>query len=330
MKNNNKLIIQIFLIIILLFSIDIVAQEDDDHDFSKEETDEISSISLLAPDKLEIGIFPNSDGFMDAKFNLSGNYMTNFSSGVKADYSSRSNDISIKDEYEAKTITKELYLDINALDYIYPMSIGKESLLGFKGGASIMYLFDNKESAGYKNVQSQSVYFNEKKSIHNITPAIGGGLGGVFGSLISFTLDASFLPFVVIRESGEKRYSTYENAIPYSVTNYNIGYQAKVALERKGYSLGDFELFASFLNFSGEYMTKQEIITGNYKTTVKTVTDYTRIRFDAGFNYKMTYLQDLFNFIPIVSLAYSRNYESFDGSISFDEDVYKIGLMIAF
>lgn len=283
----------------------------------------------IIPEELILGIFPNTDGFMDGKFSYKKNYLTYCSSGLETDYSSTNDKVKESGRLESSTLKKEIKAELEALGFTIPMQFSETALFGLKFLANGMYLYNNLDTSGYKIDQGQTVYFNTKKNIHSLIPTVDCGLNGVIGEYFSIRLSGGYLPLVYIYEKGEKKYSSYDNPIKYNLRNTNAGYHAQGSIIFQNLPIGDFEIFGKFMNFGGNYQTNQELIIGNYKTTIKTDTDYTRRLIDIGINHKMSYLSEFSGYAPIVSVQYSKNRETLDEHVMFDESVYKFGFSLS-
>ncbi len=284
--------------------------------------------SRLSPEKLLLGVFPNTDGFTDSKFAYSKNYLIYFSSGIDANYTTSNDNITL-DNFESKTLKKEALVQLDVVNFTMPFDFGEDSLIGFKAGANCVYLFNNLDTAGYKEIQADTVYFNEDKNIHSITPSVDAGIKGAISTYLNFNITGGYLPFVLIKEKGEKNYSTYDNPIKYSLQNRDSGFQAQVSIDTLGLPTGDFGIWGKYIQFMGDYQTEQKLILGNYQTTIKTYSEYKKLIIDIGLNYKITFLKQYSDYVPILSVAYSKNQETLDGEILYDEDIYKFGVMVS-
>jgi len=283
----------------------------------------------ISPEELLLGIFPNTDGFMDGKFSYKKNYLTYCSSGISTDYSSTNDKVKESGKLESSTLKKEIKAELEALGFTVPFEFSEKTIFGLKFIANGTYLFNNLDTSGYKIDQGQTVYFNTKKNIHSLIPTVDLGLNGVSTEYFSVSLSGGYLPLVYIYERGEKKYSTYDNPIKYNLRNTNTGYHAQGSIIFQNLPIGNFEIFGKLMNFGGNYQTRQELIIGNYKTTIKTDTDYTRRLIDIGINHKMTYLAEFSGYAPVVSVQYSKNKETLDDNVLFDESVYKFGFSLS-
>jgi len=290
---------------------------------------ELKIKEYLNPEEIVIGVFPNTDGFMDAKFLVKKNYLTYLSSGIDADYTSRSASSAVKGLSESETLTREVITKLSLISFQLPFELGGSAMAGINAGVGGLYLFSREKSAGYKKVTEGTVYFHQKKDIHNLSPVAGAGICGVFSRFFSFSLLGGYTPLVYIKEDGEKNYSTYENPITYTVTNYNSAMNAEVSLMTHNLPFGDFEVSGRFIRFFGDYQTHQELVLGNYRTTVKTFSSYKKEIMEAGLYYKMTFLKRYTSYMPILSFIYSKNLETLDGTTISDESLYKLGIVVA-
>ena len=283
----------------------------------------------LNPEELGIGMFPNTDGFMDAKFLLKKNYLSFLSSGIDADYTSRSESSEVKDVSESETLTREVIAKLNAVNFQMPLELGSSVMLGINASINGIYLYNRSKSSGYKKVQDGTIYFNQKKNIHNVSPVVDVGITGVLTQYFSFKFTGGYTPLVFIKETGKKNYSTYDNPITYEVNNYNSSINAEVSLKTHNLGFGDIELTGRFIRFFGNYQTHQELILGNYKTTIKTFSSFKKDIIEGGLYYRMTFLKSFTKYVPILSLIYSKNLEMLDGSTLSDESLYKVGVIVA-
>ena len=284
--------------------------------------------SRLSPDTLLLGLFPNTDGFMDGKASLNKNYLGFLNSGADVTYSTMNDTANIENKLESSTIRKELLAKAQALGFQYPLQLGNIGFIGFKIAAGAMYIYNKNTTSGYRVEQGETVYFNSIKNMHNVTPSADAEINMVLTRYFNMHLTGGYLPYVFIMEKGRKLYSSYDSPITYSLRNSNTGYHVELTMSVTDLLIGDFELFGKFMNYSGDYQTRQELVTGNYRTTIKTYSENTRRMIDIGINYALTFVGNYISYIPILSLTYSQNYEKLGDSVLFDEGVYKLGVMV--
>lgn len=286
--------------------------------------------ATLAADEFSLGLFPNSDGFLDGILVFRQSFSEYLGCALQADYSSRMAAESEEDLYDAKTVAKQILVNAEALRFTMPVRLSEQALLGFSLAASGMYLFDQQDTSGYKADQSLTTYFNTVVRTHHLGPAVKGGVSGALSKYVGIHLSGEYFPLLYITESGTKRYSTFDNPIGYDVLNYNSGYQVMASLRTKGIAIGDLELRGRYLHFAGDYQTEIVRVVGNYRYTIETYANHARTFMEAVLSYKMSYLKNVIDFVPVVSVAVARHQESFTEGAESTKNVVKVGLMGAF
>jgi hypothetical protein len=286
--------------------------------------------SRLSPDKMLMGLFPNTDGFIDGKIELNRNYLGYFNSGFNVAYSAINDTSSKEGQFESSTLKKEVLARAQLFGGQIPIQMSENSFLGLKLAAGAVYSYTRSASSGYKTEQGETIYFNTKKDIHNVSPAADAEINIILSRYFSLHLTGGYLAYVFIDEQGEKKYSSYENPIKYSYRNINNGYHAEGSMILSDLPFGDIEIYGHFYNYMGEYQTDQVLITGAYLTKIKTYSTYSKRVLDIGVNYTLTFLAGYSQYIPIVSFGYTSNYEKIGDSVLFDQGVYHMGIMVKF
>jgi hypothetical protein len=285
---------------------------------------------LLRPSLLKLGVLPNLDGLLDGNFEATLKWSKYLSSGLEADYSGSSD--SAKETagaavLEAKVFQKDYTGRLRLLEFLVPMSLGGGSGIGLGAGLACGYSGLSQSLSGYKTVQGETVYFNQDKLVHRIMPTLDLSLAAA-GRKLSLDVSGAYLPYVLILEEGRKLYSTYPEAIPYSVTNVCSGWRGKLGIATMGSALGDISIGAEATGLFGKYGTIQKVVTGNYKTTIETYDDYSSISGTAYLEYRMGYLRKALGLVPALKLGCSLSYETFGAIPAEPELAWKAGLSL--
>jgi len=269
---------------------------------------------LLRPTLLKIGILPNLNGQLDGNFGTTVRWSKFFTSSAEANYSGSSEAFSEKiDEsvLSSKTFSKNSLVDLRFLDFLLPVSTNADTGFGFSAALSCGYNGLFQSTSGYKTVQAETIFFNQDKTIHKIMPTVDFGISGVLNRVFTFEVSGAFLPYVLMLENGSKLYSTYDEEIPYSLNNNCMGWKAGLGLGTISLPIGDLLLKGSAIGLFGIYNTRQDVVTGNYKTKIQTSTDYASLGLNATLEYKLGFLSKVFKIIPAVSLGYTYFQESY-------------------
>lgn len=282
----------------------------------------------LSGDKLLMGFFPNTDGFLDGKFDFNKSYLRYLNTSFNVTFSTVSDSTEEAEKFKSSSIQKDVTARAQLLGFQAPFQLSENGFLGLKLAAGSMYTYSKVSTSGYKVEQSSTVYFDTKKDVHNLSPSIDGEINMVLGRYFSLRVTGGYLPFVYIYEKGKKKYSTYEHPIDYSFRNVNQGFHVDGSLALTDIPIGDIELYGSLYDYGGDYQTEQMLMTGAYLTTIKTYSPYKTRLLDVGVNYTLTFLGGFSQYIPILSLGYATRYEKLGCSVLFNQGVYHAGLMI--
>ncbi len=293
--------------------------------------DAASISELLRPALLKLGVLPNLDGLLDGNFEATVKWSSRLSSGIEASYSGSSD--SEKEEsgsavLEAKSFRKDYAGRLRLLEFLLPLDLGGGTGLGIGAGLACGYSGLSQSVSGYKTTQGETVYFNQDKIVHRVMPTLDLELAASLGRRLSVEASGAYLPYVLVLEEGRKLYSTYPEAIPYSLTNTCSGWRGRASLSTSGFALGDIGIGAEATGLFGKYSTVQEIVTGNYKTTITTYDDYASISGNAYLEYRMGFLKRTLGLVPALTAGCELRRESFGGIESEPSLLWKAGLSL--
>jgi hypothetical protein len=271
---------------------------------------------LLRPSMVKLGVMPNLDGLLDGNFAATVRWSRSLSSSVSADYSGRSDsqkDSSGEAVLEAKTFGRDYSAHLKLLDFLHPIALGAGSGLGIGAALACSYSGESKSISGYKTVQGETVFFNQDRLVHRIMPTVDLGAAFAAGPSLTGSVGGAFLPYVYMIETGSKLYSTYDEAIPYTLHNACKGWRAEAELAAVG-GLGGASLKVELTSLFGKYGTVQKVVTGNYATTIETYSDYASLEGSATLELKLGFLKKSLGLVPAISLGCGLSSEAFEGA----------------
>jgi hypothetical protein len=164
--------------------------------------------------------------------------------------------------------------------------------------------------------------------VHRLSPTVDFDVAAVLGRSLSVEASGAFLPYVLMLEDGSKLYSTYPTAIPYSLQNVCMGCRGNVGLSTSGLPIGDVSLGAEATWLFGKYGTVQEIVAGNYKTTIETYDDYSSLTGEGFVEYRMTWLSGLVGIVPALRVGCGLMYETYGTQVTGPSYLWKAGISL--
>lgn len=287
---------------------------------------------FLRPTLLKIGILPNMDGMLDGNFGTTLRWNKVLTTSVAANYSGSSQAVTEETDtvkLSSKTFSKNADVDLKLLDFMLPVPATADTGFGFSAALTGIYSGLFQSTSGYKTAQAETIFFNQDKTIHKIMPTVDFGFSGVFSRALTFEVTGAFLPYIIMLENGTKLYSTYDEEIPYSLNNSCMGWKAGLSLATLKLPGGNFSFKGGAIGMFGTYNTRQDVVTGNYKTTIETTTDYLSIGITASLEYKPAFLKKLVSVSPAISLGYTYFEEAYGDSSSAPLASYKVGMSLS-
>ena len=287
---------------------------------------------LLKPSFIKMGILPNLDGMLDGNLDLSFRWNSLLTTSAEANFSGSSEDSTANSDnvaMSAKTYSKNYGGDLRALELTLPWEMGEGSGLGLSAALACGYTGLNQSTSGYKTAQGETIFFNQTKMVHKIMPTLELGLTGVFNKAISLEANGAFLPYVLMLENGSKLYSTYDQEIPYILSNRCMGWTAKLRVATLEFPLGDISLKGALVGLFGNNKTRQDVVTGNFKTTIETYSLYRSLDVDLMVEYNLGFMKKILSLSPAVAMGYSILQESFDNQNISPVTGWKFGLTVS-
>ncbi len=291
---------------------------------------EVTLQELFRPSMLKLGLMPNLDGLLDGNFAGTLRWSRLFTSSASANYSGSNKEVSETSAaavFKAKTFSRTYFAEVNFLEFMATSTLGSGGL-GYGAALSCSYTGLNESTSGYKTAQAETIYFNKDRMLHTIMPTVDFNAAVAVGQAFSLEASGAFLPYVLILETGSKLYSTYDQAIPYTLTNVCMGWKASFGAASFFSPYSNFSLQANVTGLFGTYGTIQDIVTGNIKTTIQTASAYTSLSGDASFEYRFAFLKKLLGLVPAVNVGCGLTTESFDAVSSGYALAWRAGVTI--
>lgn len=282
----------------------------------------------LFPEEFILGLFPNTDGFLDGRLILNRNYLDRLTSGLEVHYTTK-NDESYKEEvFKISETRKELTVQTDAVGMQFPFRFSDTIVSGFTVSCGGQYTHNDITASGYRIDHDDTVYFNTEKTIHTITPTIDLSWNLHIASMLELNTQAGYLAYMYINESGEKNYSTYDKPVEYTFTNTNSGYYISGTAGIVNTPIGDISSEIRFQTYGGDYYSKQVVVTGAYLTTIRSHDTFESRHIGLLLHYEITPLHASTSYTPIVTAGYTNTYEKLGDSVLFDSGYYYMGLML--
>lgn len=283
---------------------------------------------LVRPQAFSVGLFPNLDGLLDG--NLSGTlkWSPELSSSIDAKYlgsSEEATETSGTATAKAKTFEKKYVANATIVDFMASFGTA-EGGLGLGAGISCAYSATIKSVSGYKSALGETTYFNKDSLAQVLTPSVDARAALAFGGAFAAELRGSFLPYAWMYETGSKLYSTYDEAIPYELSNACMGWGAGLDLKARFGTFGEFGVRGEAKGLYGDFGQVQDIVTGNIKTRISTKSAYAAYEGDLSIQYRLAFLREMLNIVPALGVGASYATESFDGVFSTSPIKWRFGL----
>jgi len=287
--------------------------------------------ALIRPAMLKVGLLPNLDGLLDGTVDMTLRWAPGMSSSLVGGFTNDSDELS---ETSGEAVVKAKVFN-RAYDARLVLWEGLWTLAGEDGGGvgltlglSAGYHGLTQSVSGYKTALGETIYFNQDRSVHRVLPGLDLGLFAGSGGGFTAELSGSFLPYVMVFESGSKVYSTYDTAIPYSLRNTGMGARIGLDLATHGGAAGDLSLEVEASGVYGSFTTRQDVVTGNIKTTILTWAPYWQVSGGGTLEIQLGFLAPWLGMVPALTVGVDAELESFGGVLSELDLAYRFGLTV--
>jgi len=316
---HNRFLFLLILFLFLagpLFSQDPRPKTFDGKTRQQEEEDPMESLAaFLSPASFSMGLSPNLSGQLDGQVDMQLRWNGTWASGIKGGYygsNFEENGTQNDTEYASKTFAKNYNANLTLAEGLWTHFTSETGGFGFGVSLETSYIGAQESTSGYKTAQGITTYFNRDRSYHQLLPALYLSFLTGKKDILRMEIAGTYMPFVFIYEEGSKLYSTYDEAIPYSLTNFCQALRGQGTFATLGLPIGNIKLSGDYLWIFGKYATRQDIINGNYLTTVQTYSDYQKYQIRAELEYQMDYLEKRLKVTPALLLGTTVLWENFD------------------
>ncbi len=282
-------------------------------------------------DLFVFGIFPNSEGFMDARLHVRQRYLRHLSAGLYFDYTTAKALVEEPEKMRNDRLVREYRFEADLVKGIVPVMGGggkTGTVASVEPGINAKYLHQNIQESGYvRNSFGDTVF---RGTTTNLNTFIGSlKLEGTVDTGGIFTLDIAgeWLPLVYTREKSETQSSQFNRPVTSSVSNRTSGWQATATATVNLDQYGKYALRAKGYRNSGEVSARALMTSGNFEYEFETFSKAVREDYWIELIHTATYYK-LFGVIaPAIGVAYQRKrFETRTDSMQ--ADTFKLGLLL--
>ncbi len=291
-------------------------------------------LSRVENDVLSMGLFPNSQGYLDARFHLRHLYLTHFSSAVYFDYTTFRYEEGEEGREESEELVREYRVDVDMIKYILPL----HTLLGldktqvsFEPGLNAKGILQSIDATSIStNSFGERVFSNEDAEFRRLVLSAKAEVTLAVGEAVTLDFSGEYIPLIFSQEEATVISSQFDGTVsPQTLKSVTSGLQATAAFRFDSGAAGRFTLSGKFFLDSGLRSATSVIIDGNYK--YESVDTARSRQQDVWLElvHDLTYLKQWTVLTPAVALAVQHRAISVD-AIAITETTYKIGLLVEF
>ena len=293
----------------------------------------MSSLSLVEEDLRGIGIFPNSQGYLDARLHYRARYLDYFSSGIFFDYTTfrteQGTDASDKSEKQ----TREYRLDLDVFKGIIPLhdllSI-RRSQLSFEPGVNLKGILQNiKGTAVYTNSFDERIFRGEESTYQRFIISAKAELSCAFGETLKLDLSGEYVPFIYSVEDAKVITSQFQDVSPQKIFSITNGAQFTGMLKYRSGGFGDYSLQGKVFIDRGVRSASSFVIDGNYSYESVDRAQSNQRDIWLEIIHGMKYLSAQLGFTPSLILGLQHRTISLDNSYQ-QKITYRLGLIVEF
>jgi len=293
-----------------------------------------SEDSRVEEDLLSMGLFPNSQGYLDARFHIRKRYLSHLSSAIFFDYSTFRYEESAEGDDSIEELVREYRLDVDVLKGILPLHtlLGFERVqLSFEPGLNAKAILQNIDGTSIAtNSFGERVFRNEEAEFRRLALSAKAEVTLALGERFTLDVSGEAIPLIFSEEAAKVITSQFDGTVsPQTVKSVTTGLQASAALNLDTGALGRFSLRGKLFIDEGLRSANSVIIDGNYK--VESVDTARSRQRDIWLElvHDLTYLARWTKVIPAVAVAVQHRAAAVD-DLTLTETTYKLGLLVEF
>ena len=292
------------------------------------------SLSQLESDLLSMGLFPNSQGYLDARLHMRYRYLRYLSTGLYFDYTTFRYEEGEGLQNQSEELVREYRLDLDLLKGVIPLHrlLGWErAQLSFEPGLNLKGIFQSIDGTSvFTNSFGEQIFRGEESEFQRIVVSAKAEMTLVLGRSLTVDLSGEYLPLIFSEENSEVLTSQFNGTVsPQRLISVTSGLQSTAALRYRTGRLGHFTLQGKLFLDAGLRSASSLIIDGNYSyESVDTAESYQR---DIWLEliHSMTYLQPSLGFAPAFALGVQQRAVVIEQN-RFEETTYRLGLLVEF
>jgi len=293
----------------------------------------LDSLDLVEEDIRGIGIFPNSQGYLDARLHLRTRYLEHFSSALYFDYTTFRAERGEGTSDQSEEQIREYRLDLDLLKGIIPLHDVLKfdtAKLSFEPGLNVKGISQELDgTAVYTNSFDERIFRGEESSYQRLVASAKAEVSFALGADLKLDVSGEYIPFIYSIENAKVITSQFEDISPQRLVSVTSGAQASALLKYRTQGLGDYSLQGKLFIDRGLRSASAVIIDGNYsyQGVDRAESDQRDVWLELV--HGMSYLTPQLGFTPSLILGLQHRTLQLDNSYA-EQTTYRLGLIVAF
>ena len=293
----------------------------------------LESLSLVEEDIRGIGIFPNSQGYLDARLHFRTRYLRHYSSALYFDYTTFRTERGEGTSDQSEEQIREYRLDLDLLKGIIPLHdvfSFDTAKLSFEPGLNVKGISQELDgTAVYTNSFDERIFRGEESTYQRLVLSAKAEVSFALGRDLKLDLSGEYIPLIYSLENAKVITSQFKDISPQRLVSVTSGAQASALFTYRTHRIGDYTLQGRLFIDRGLRSASAVIIDGNYsyQSVDRAESDQRDVWLEMV--HGMTYLTSQLGFTPSLILGLQHRTLQLDNSYA-EQTTYRLGLIVAF